>query len=128
MLKKNTACHKKSLNPSPWGGRGRKFKSCHSDQKIRGKCTSFPRIFYFIWLYFTIKPPFFAKACNLQILRKRLDHMFDHNGDHIRKLFLIKQAPQRGFSSISAEFCFLCLLRISLCHQTLLCYANICHC
>lgn len=30
---------------SHWGGRGRTFKSCHSDQKFRRKCTVFYGIF-----------------------------------------------------------------------------------
>ena len=34
-------------NPCPWGGRGRKFKSCHSDQKSV-EIAQFLRIFLFV--------------------------------------------------------------------------------
>ena len=51
-----------------WGGRGRKFKSCHSDQKKQDKPRVCPAFSYFIHI------------TNLLFLT--FDHMFDHNAEN----------------------------------------------
>ena len=64
----------------PWGGRGRKFKSCHSDQNRRFNRTSDFSLFYGLFRAFRCLNRlenvryFFAQNC----FTNRLDHMFDH--------------------------------------------------
>ena len=58
----------------PWGGRGRKFKSCHSDQ-IKPKTNRF-RLYF---LHFGAKSGIFPPLPHLQRFRKFFDHMFDHS-------------------------------------------------
>ena len=57
----------------PWGGRGRKFKSCHSDQKSV-KIVRFSRIFSI----FRSKSGFDPPQPPETKCPKIFDHMFDH--------------------------------------------------
>ena len=64
----------------PWGGRGRKFKSCHSDQNRRFNRTSDFSLFYglfraFLWLHHLENVRYFFAQNRLKI---GCDHMFDH--------------------------------------------------
>ena len=58
----------------PWGGRGRKFKSCHSDQ-IKPKTNRF-RLYF---LHFRGKIERFPPLRHHPKFRKFFDHMFDHS-------------------------------------------------
>ena len=58
----------------PWGGRGRWFKSSHSDQ-IKPKTVRF-RLYFCI---FGVKSSVFPPLSHLQKFRKFFDHMFDHS-------------------------------------------------
>ena len=57
----------------PWGGRGRKFKSCHSDQ-IKPKTN----VFGFIFMLFRPKSGFGPPQPPETESPKIFDHMFDH--------------------------------------------------
>ena len=78
-------CHEKAMrlggkSTPPWGGRGRKFKSCHSDQNRRFNRTSDFSLFYGLFRAFGCLHRlenvryFFAQN------RAKIgyDHMFDH--------------------------------------------------
>ena len=58
----------------PWGGRGRTFKSCHSDQ-IKPKTNRF-RLYF---LHFRGKIERFPPLRHHPKFRKFFDHMFDHS-------------------------------------------------
>ena len=57
-----------------WGGRGRKFKSCHSDQ-IKPKTVCF-RLYF---LHFGARSGVFPPLSHHLKFRKFFDHMFDHS-------------------------------------------------
>ena len=57
-----------------WGGRGRKFKSCHSDQ-IKPKTNRF-RLYF---LHFGVKSGIFPPLPHHPKFRNFFDHMFDHS-------------------------------------------------
>ena len=56
-----------------WGGRGRKFKSCHSDQ-IKPKTN----VFGFIFMLFRSKSGFDPPQPSEMKSPKIFDHMLDH--------------------------------------------------
>ena len=58
----------------PWGGRGRKFKSCHSDQ-IKPKRF----VFGFIFCIFGAKSSVFPPLPHHPKFRNFFDHIFDHS-------------------------------------------------
>ena len=74
------AISRKKLYPFAWGGRGRKFKSCHSDQNRRFNRTSDFSLFYGLfrafWCLHRLENVRYFFAQNR--LKNGLDHMFDH--------------------------------------------------
>ena len=73
-----TALH--TTIPLPWGGRGRKFKSCHSDQNRRFNRTSEFSLFYGLfracWCLHRLENVRYFFAQNR--LKIGYDQMFDH--------------------------------------------------
>ena len=67
----------------PWGGRGRTFKSCHSDQNRRFNRTSDFSLFYGLFRAFLLFTAVYtASKTSAFFAQNRLkigyDHMFDH--------------------------------------------------
>ena len=99
----------------PWGGRGRKFKSCHSDQ-IKSKTNRF-RLYF---LHFRGKIERFPTTFIPPEIPNFFDHMFDHSwswcdsfGCFCSGTLCPKNQIQKVPGGVSLENLFLCLLRIS---------------